>query len=242
VQTRLSRGCTDILFTFISTLQIGWGFENVTVFRNEEGRGCIHRAESAEHGDISRHWNFRFDAFNNNASYIFQGATSNISSDCRLRAYVCTRIRTRTRTRQPLRHTYAKTRRKPASVCWHLEHLPNAIRSRACTRDSDDTRIFVKFAAHPYYIIVTSQRRVDTILVLTWNRYCMTRFVSLSHLGCIKASEFIIQCHWRFISSSSKTWYNATLRHAILENSVVFLSCHDMLVSLTACLHASVRP
>lgn len=49
------RGRSDILFTFIPTFGVGWGFEDVTVFRNEEGRGCIRRAESAEQRDISRH-------------------------------------------------------------------------------------------------------------------------------------------------------------------------------------------
>ena len=61
-------------------------------------------------------------------------------------------------------------------------HLPNAIRSRACTRDSDDTRVFVKFAAHSYYIIVMSRRCVNIILMFTWNRYYMTEFVSSSYL------------------------------------------------------------
>lgn len=114
--------------------------------KRDEG---VSRAESAEHGDISRHWNFRFDAFNNNASYIFQGATSNISSDCRLRTYIHV---TRTHIRQLLRHT--GTRRKPVPVCWHLEHLPNAIRSRACTRDSDDT--WVSWNLPHIHIILSS--------------------------------------------------------------------------------------
>lgn len=67
--------------------------------------------------------------------------------------------------------TRTRERGENRLLCWHLEHLPNAICSRACTRDSDDTRVFVKFAAHPYYIIIMPRRCVNIILVLTWNRY-----------------------------------------------------------------------
>lgn len=70
----------------------------------------------------------------------------------RIYTYTCTY------TYSPTLETHVReNEEKPASVCWHLEHLPNAIRSRACTRDSDDTRVFVKFAAHPYYIIDMSR-------------------------------------------------------------------------------------
>lgn len=78
------------------------------------------------------------------------------------------RIYTRTHIRQFLRHMYTGTRRKPTSLCWHLEHLPNAIRSRACTRDSDDT--WVSWNLPHTHIILSSWRCMD-ILVLVWNRY-----------------------------------------------------------------------
>lgn len=155
--------------------------------KRDEG---VSRAESVEHGDISRHWNFRFDAFNNNASYIFQGATSNISSDCRLRTYIHAYV-----------HIFANSwdtctrgrgeNRLPCIGTWNT-FLTRSVRVRAHAIVT--IHEFREIFRTPILYYRHAMTMLCLLLVLTWNRY-------VSH-GQIWSSSYLLVA-WR----ASRIWW-----------------------------------